>query len=275
MEMRKMNSSSLLVKDFMRKYTMIDKDDLIPQAYWTLESRKDTHLVVTEDDRPVGIVSYRDFLRILTDRARRKHIAKLHVSSLMTEKLITISENATIKEACEIMLNKNISSILVTKDEEIIGIVTKRELLRKIDLLPQKAVRELMTPREELIVAPSGTKITGAEQIMRENNISTLPIVSGDKLVGYVDIHVLSRFLMRIFLDPKHRHPDKLIREITVGDIMKGPVYVLPEYPIKEFAKEVLRRKTKGAAVVLSPETMKLEGVITDTDIAKYIYLEL
>ncbi|MHA1615728.1 MAG: CBS domain-containing protein [Candidatus Njordarchaeales archaeon] len=265
----------LLVRDFVREYTKVDKDDLIPQAYWTLESRKDTHLVVTEEDEPIGIVSYRDFLRVLTDRARRRHIAKLHVSSLMTEKLITIDETASIREACELMLQKNISSVLVTKGEKIVGIVTKRDILQKIDLLPPKTVRELMTPKDEVIVASSGTKITGAEQIMRENNISTLPIVSGDRLIGYIDIHILSRFLMDLFLDPKSRHPEKMLKEVTIGDIMKGPVYVLLEQSIQEFAKEVLRKHTKGAAVVLSEENMRLEGVITDTDITKYIYLEL
>lgn len=265
------NEKMLQVRNFSRNFTHISKDELLPKAFWTLESTGDTHLVVIQDEKPIGIVSYKDFLHILADRVRRKQIHRLYVSSIMTTNLIGISETESIHTAAKMMIEKGISSLLVKRDDKIIGILTKKDILRKIDLFEfnNDEVESIMIKNP--ITAPRGLSITGAERLLKEKKISTLPIVEEGELVGYIDIHILARFMINLFLDPQHRHPETILHSATLGDIMKNPFYVFPNTTILTFSRKVLKRKYKGAPVVLSDANKRVVGIITETDIIKRI----
>ncbi len=265
-----MNDDDLLAKDFMRPYTTVSKDEQLPQAFWTLESAGETHLVVVQDNKPIGIISYKDFLRILTNRARRGTVSHLYVSSIMTSNLYSVDPNTPISKVAKTMLDKGISSIIVLGEKES-GIITKRDILRQIKSLPikQMLVKEIM--KRKVITAPSGLSITGAERLLREKQISTLPIVEEGKLVGYLDVHILARFLINLYLNQEQKHPDNVVRETTVGDIMRGPFYVFEDTGIEEFAEKILKKKFKGAPVILSESNRKVIGIITETDIIRVL----
>ncbi|MHA1665573.1 MAG: CBS domain-containing protein [Candidatus Njordarchaeales archaeon] len=262
-------NKNISVRDIQRRYTYIDKDELIPKAFWTLESSKDTHLVVVENKIPVGIISYKDFLRVLTNKARRGLITKLHVSSLMTINLVTVEPDTSIQDAAKLMIQKGISSVLVESGGKIVGIITKRDLLKHIEILPDVLLKTFMTKNP--IAAPAGMSLTGAEKLLRDKKISTLPVVEEGNVIGYVDIRILAQFLLDVFLNQQHKHINKLIHEVTLGDIMKRPSYMLPDDKIHTFAKEILRRGFKGAPIVSSYSTRNLLGVATETDVTKLI----
>jgi len=261
----------LLARDFLRPFTTVSKDELIPQAFWTLESTDDTHLVVVQDEKPIGIVSYKDFLRILAGRVRRKKITRLYVSGIMTTNLIYAKENDPIEKIANIMIEKGISSVLIFEDDTPKGIITKKDILKKIHLFPfcNNPVEEIMT--QHPITAPSGLSITGAERLLVEKKISTLPIVEEGTLVGYLDIHILARFLISLYLNPEYKHPEKILYQLSVGELMKGPFYVFMDTPIKEFAQSIIRKKFKGAPVVLSDANRRVIGIVTETDIVQHL----
>jgi len=189
----------------------------------------------------------------------------------MTTSLITIDANETILNAAKKMLEYGISSLLVTEGENITSIITKKDILRKVKDLPIKDLNVDSIMSKSPITAPMGMTVTRAERLLREKKISTLPIVEEGELVGYIDIHILARFIIGLFLNPEHRHPEKVIRNVTLGDIMKGTFFVLPETSLAEFSIEILRRNFKGAPVVPSSMNKRVIGVVTETDIVKYI----
>lgn len=266
-----MDNSQLKARDFARPFTHVSKDEMLPQAFWTLESTDDTHLVVTQDDKPIGIISYKDFLRILTERARRKKLTRLYVSSIMTTTLITVDADTSITNTVKTMYDKGISSILVREDDSIVGIITKRDILRKtsnFDFASDPVERYMV---RDPITVPLGLSITGAESLLRNKRISTLPIVEEGELVGYLDIHILARFMINMFLNPEHRHPEKVIQQTTIGEIMKGRFYVFPSTVIQDFCSEIVKRKFKGAPVVFSDANRRVVGIITETDIIRIL----
>ncbi len=266
-----MSKNVILAKDFMRPFTTVSKDEQLPQAFWTLESAGETHLVVVHNDEPIGIISYKDFLRVLTNRARRGMISRLYVSSIMTTNLYTVTPTTPISEVARKMLDKGISSMIVIGEGEEKGIITKRDVLKHVSSLPIRSIEIEEIMHRDVITAPKGLSITGAEELLREKKISTLPIVEEGVLVGYLDVHILARFLIDLYLSSEQKHPDNIIRETTVGDIMKGAFYVFKKDKLQTFAEKVLKKKFKGAPVILSESNRKVIGIITETDIVRIL----
>ena len=268
--MNNLNKNELKVKDLARDYVKVAKDEPYSELFWKLEKFKETHLVVVDDnDKPIGIISTKDFTRIMTDRLRRKRLAHIFASGLMTPNPITISGEEKLTNAVKIMLEKGISSLLVDIGDDKYKIITKRDFLKHPEILGDRKVETFMTT--DPITVATGTKLTGAEMLMREKKISVLPVVEDGELVGHVDIRLISRRLVELFLEPEHKHPEKLLKEITLGDIMAKPLFITPNYSLKDLSHSLLRKEFKGTAIVTSEGNPRVIGVVTETDIAKLL----
>jgi CBS domain-containing protein len=83
-------------------------------------------VVVMEDMvRLVGIVTERDILRAVAQRARA---AEARVRQWMTESVITIDPDTTVDVAAKMMFERNFRHLPVTKDGRLLGIVSLRRL---------------------------------------------------------------------------------------------------------------------------------------------------
>lgn len=113
------------------------------------------------------------------------------VSEIMTTPPVTIRPHATVKEAAEVMVERNIGSLVVVDDKNsIIGIVTVRDIIREVvakGLSPDKIrVGDIMTRNIYYIM--SDDTIRKAAEVMSEKGIGHLPVVDPDtyRLVGIV-----------------------------------------------------------------------------------------
>jgi len=84
-------------------------------------------VVVMEDmARIVGIVTERDLMRAVAQRARA---AEARVRQWMTESVITIEPETEIKDAAKMMFEKNFRHLpVVNKDGRLLGIASLRRL---------------------------------------------------------------------------------------------------------------------------------------------------
>jgi CBS domain-containing protein len=84
-------------------------------------------VVVMEDMvRLVGIVTERDILRAVAQRARA---AEARVRQWMTESVITIEPETSVEDAAKMMFERNFRHLPVTnKDGRLLGIVSLRRL---------------------------------------------------------------------------------------------------------------------------------------------------
>lgn len=102
----------------------------------------------------------------------------------------SVSPAATVFEALEEMMNKNISALVVLEDGQLKGIFTERDYARKIALKGKSSkdtrVSEIMTAGL-ITVSPSDT-IDYCMNIMTERHIRHLPVVDGDRICGMVSI---------------------------------------------------------------------------------------
>lgn len=108
------------------------------------------------------------------------------VKEVMKKNVITIDAEKTIEEACKIMGEKHIGSLIVTIDNKPYGIFTERDLISKvisknIDIKKAKVKEYMSFP---LIFVKPDIHIREAAKIMVEMRIRRLPVIENDKLVG-------------------------------------------------------------------------------------------
>ncbi|MDO5837005.1 MAG: homoserine O-acetyltransferase, partial [Methanobacterium sp.] len=103
------------------------------------------------------------------------------VVDVMTLNVATITENSSIKEAADMMLDEKVTHIpVVSEDLKIIGIVTAWDISKAVALKCDK-LEEIMT--KDVITASPHQPIGEAAQKMRKYNISSLPVVNDQGLV--------------------------------------------------------------------------------------------
>ena len=109
------------------------------------------------------------------------------VSDIMKKKIISIDESETIKKAASMMNEVGIGSIIITKDNIPVGILTERDFVTKIaskEISLSVPVSQVMT-HPLLVIAPNQTVWEVAE-IMRNMGIHRVAVQEGSKIIGMV-----------------------------------------------------------------------------------------
>ena len=102
----------------------------------------------------------------------------------------SIRPDASVFEAVQLMALKNIGALLVTDNDQIVGIVTERDYARKIALLARSSkdtpLRDIMTTAV-MYVRPDQT-CEECMALMTENRVRHLPVMMDGKLIGLISI---------------------------------------------------------------------------------------
>ena len=109
------------------------------------------------------------------------------VSDIMKKKIISIDESETIKKAASMMTEAEIGSIIITKDNIPVGILTERDFVTKIaskEISLSVPVSQVMT-HPLLVIDPNQTVWEVAE-IMKNMGIHRVAVQEGGKIIGMV-----------------------------------------------------------------------------------------
>ena len=134
--------------------------------------------------------------------AVRLESAMARVSEILRGKgadVLKIEASATVFDAIKKIVDKNVGSILVTEGDEVVGIMTERDYLRKIIVLGRTShetlVSEIMT--SPLVYVTPETTIEESMAIMTDRRIRHLPVVENEDVVGIISIGDLVKFQSR------------------------------------------------------------------------------
>lgn len=121
----------------------------------------------------------------------------MFVKNKMTANPFTISPDQTIPDAHEIMAQNGIKRLPVIKNGKLVGIVSKEDILRASPseattfsigeityLLAKTKISTIMTKNP--VTISSKALLEEAATLMRDNDISFLPVVDDGKLVGII-----------------------------------------------------------------------------------------
>jgi len=121
----------------------------------------------------------------------------LKVKDVMVTNLITIEAGATAKKAAELMDKHDIGCLIVVSYGNPVGIVTERDMLRRILLqkrdLGKTRIGNVMSA--PLIASSPQTDIRDAIRLMNERRIKKLPVIEEGQLVGLVSLTDVMRSL--------------------------------------------------------------------------------
>jgi len=95
----------------------------------------------------------------------------------------SIDPNASVRQAAVMMSEEGIASLLVSKDKDVKGIITEREILKNIKKLGSK-VGQVMT--KKVITIEEDKHIDKAVELMKEHKIKRLPVTREGQIVGIV-----------------------------------------------------------------------------------------
>ena len=113
--------------------------------------------------------------------------------------IYTVSPDATVLEAISIMAEKGIGALVVTQDNEVVGILSERDYTRKVALMERSSydttVSEIMTAKV-LTISRSNT-VEECLQLMTDRHLRHLSVVEDNKLVGLISIGDLVKAAMQ------------------------------------------------------------------------------
>jgi len=119
------------------------------------------------------------------------------IRDIMQKNVITIESDKTALDASIILREKEISFLVIIESEKPTGVVSERDIVRKIaaeDLVASSISLEKIMSKKFRWVSPDSS-IEDAVQKMLNNNIRRLIVLENGKLVGVVTQTNLAEFL--------------------------------------------------------------------------------
>ena len=104
------------------------KDSTVEEAVKLMSEHEIGCLIVTEDEKAIGILTERDLLnRIL---ARSQDFKRIRVEEVMSTPLVSVEPNAQVGDVSRLMFQKNIKKMPIVRKGKLIGLVTLTDILR-------------------------------------------------------------------------------------------------------------------------------------------------
>ena len=129
--------------------------------------------------------------------------------------VFAIAPDATVYEALQLMAKHNTGALLVMNGDQMVGILSERDCVRKVDLqgksVRETSVQDIMTA--DVITVQCDQSVEECEGLMMEKGIRHLPVYDGDKLVGFLSV----RDVLREVIEMQQVMLSQLERYITGG----------------------------------------------------------
>lgn len=187
----------------------------------------------------------------------------MKVNEVMSDEVIVIGENEQVSHARNLMLKHGLSRVIVVdKDENPVGIVTERDLSRKLRgngpawkrrPIDKISIRRVMSNGLQTINADEDVK--DAVELMLQKKISSVPIVDSEGLAGIITKTDLMNFYI-----------SKYANRWKVSDLMTKDVVTANEnHTITHVISIMEENSIDGLVVMFDSE---IAGIITPADIS-------
>lgn len=121
----------------------VHRSQPLSEVYDLFESTSFNHVPVVDGDKPVGVISSTDILKLvydvegLDDRMLRTMLDhQFKIDDAMTSDVVTVVKSANLREVVDTMSSGAIHSALIVDDEgDLTGIVTTTDLIRALGAL--------------------------------------------------------------------------------------------------------------------------------------------
>lgn len=285
----------------MLKYEELKAKDLIKQAIILEPSQtlydvrsmmiryNISRVVIAKDNKPLGIITEKDIARFLYIAVPNRRLNEVSVNEIMNKDLIKVREQTNLDICAEMMLEKEISSLVVVDNEGVLkGIITKSDMVEAYARhYPRKLKVDQYMTKKVITVAPD-ENLHMVLLLMSDNQISRVIVTRDHKPIGIVTGHDLLPVSILFGTGAPGGYwtsQEELVarrraqRFIPAGikaiflarDMMKyDPITIAKDDDLTEAAQIMVNHRISGLPVV-EPNSESLAGIITKTDIVKGI----
>ena len=137
------NYSDIFIRDIMTKDVVIVKEDDSVEEIFKLFDKYhfNTYPVVDNDGELLGIIDQDIMLEIMMfhriPRIKHSHIAAVRslgesAGRIMIPHPVTISPDANLHDAADMMLKHHINRVCVVDDNKLVGIISKMDIINEV-----------------------------------------------------------------------------------------------------------------------------------------------
>lgn len=131
------------------------------------------------------------------------------------EEIWSVASDATVFEAMKLMADKNAGAVLVINSGRVLGILSERDCIRRLDLQGRSSretkVGEIMTAK--VLYVDASQSLDECIAIMIDKNIRHLPVYEEGRLIGLISV----RDALKELVDYQKFMLSQLERYITGG----------------------------------------------------------
>jgi len=128
-------------------------------------------------------------------KVEEKFLIPIKAEDIMVTEVVVMDENVSVKKAAEIMAQEGVSAIIVTVEEKAKGIVTERDIIKRIVAEDKNAektkMKEIMS--SPLVTIEPNTDLEEAARLMFEKKIKNLPVTHENRLIGLINLQDICR----------------------------------------------------------------------------------
>ncbi len=259
------------VSQIMVEPVTISKDQRLSYALEQLEKKGVERLVITDNKEVKGILTYADIAdRLGVSKVVALSIKRLHVSSAMTDPVITVDPDDDVSDVAQLMVERGMSGCpVVDEDGNLLGVVTKVQISELVKKFKDVKVEELMTTEDILQVNPVA-RLIKARGDMLAAGFSGMPVTDGGRVLGLITERMVAIAMAKFTVEVPDKHRANQVRQIRVVDAMlQQPPLTTPEESIAEASVKMLDAKLNTLPVV--GEGNRLVGMISATDFTRFV----
>jgi CBS domain-containing protein len=188
--------SNVTVEGYVKEGPTVSPTDSLEQVARVMRDNETDSVAVVDANRHImGGVLLSDVFPVITSR----HELRGTVASHMTTDVIIASPTDTIQKIYTMIMESGFSAFPVVKKKKIVGLISRRDLIRTrrvqsvIAHHAQTTIEEIMS--KDVITISPDEPIGAAAELLVKHDVSRLPVTDGDRIVGIVDRHDVLRGL--------------------------------------------------------------------------------
>jgi len=157
-----------------------------------------------------------------------------------------------------------VDAFIEAGQEEGILEESDRDLIQSVVEFGGKTVREVMTPRPEIVAVPATMTIAEFTEMLNQSPYSRIPVYEGN--IDHIKGIMYTKDLLQV--------PDSEAGSKTVGELMKTDVYFVPETKLgSELLREMQQENIRLA--IVADEYGSVAGLVTIEDLVEEIVGEI
>jgi len=239
-----------------------------------MQSNLIKRIVITEDTKPLGIITERDINKFLEEDKTSRAINEIPIDHVMQKKIVLITDGLEddFYQCASKMDNLKIGSvIIVDKNGNLSGIVTRTDLVKAYaNVFGEKyLVKDFMSTK--MITCRKSDSLKFALSLMNQNNVARLiatdengtaiGLISSNTMLTHSDYFSKGTTRSRDYLLP-------LNKDIVVNDLIEENLVTINEdEDLAKAASVMIKKKISGIPVLDSEQN--LVGLVSKSDVVK------